>query len=65
MTYLDNIISETSRFFCSGTSLFEREAMEDTTIGGVKVSKGVTVYPHWIACFYDPKYFDEPLKFIP
>jgi cytochrome P450 family 4 len=65
LTYLDCVISETSRIFSSGAGIIEREFIADTVFGGAPVQKGTCVTAHWISLFHDPSTFERPLEFIP
>ena len=61
LSYLDCILTETSRMYCSTPSTFQRIAAEDISLGGVLVPKGTLVDMTWINFLYNPDVFVDPL----
>ena len=49
----------------SAVNLFTRRLAQDTTIGGVPVSKGTLIDCTWISILYNPQVFENPMDFIP
>ncbi|KAG5864736.1 hypothetical protein JTB14_027757 [Gonioctena quinquepunctata] len=64
MKYLDLVIKETLRLYPS-VPFIARKIPEDFEWGGTIYQKGLTVVLLPFASQRDPKYFPEPLKFIP
>lgn len=54
MPYLDCVINEAMRFFSPVPGLFQREFIEDTTIGGVPVQKGTLINCFWVSLLHNP-----------
>ena len=63
--YLDCIISEISRIYCSVPFTFQRKVTEDITVGGVTLTKGTLVDRSWINFFFNEDTFEKPHQFIP
>ncbi|KAG5879643.1 hypothetical protein JTB14_034443 [Gonioctena quinquepunctata] len=64
MKYLDLVIKETLRLYPS-VPFIARKIPEDFEWGGSMYKKGMNVVMLPFASHRDPKYFPEPLKFIP
>ena len=65
LPYLECVMSETSRLFNPAANLFQRELIQDTTLGGVPIEKGVLFDSIMVNQFHDPKIFKDPFEFIP
>lgn len=60
---IPDAIDECLRLHGPGIIIVTRYALQDTTIGGVFVPRGVPVYVATQAANYDPDKYDEPLVF--
>ena len=65
LIFLEACLKETMRMFGPVTSLFVREATSDHMFKGVLVRKGTLLNVSLHSSHYSPKYFQEPLKFVP
>lgn len=62
--YVDAVIQEALRLYPPGNTII-REAVADTTLGGMLVPKGTTVIVPLYCLHRDPTLFPEPLRFAP
>ncbi|KAL3841597.1 hypothetical protein ACJMK2_019714 [Sinanodonta woodiana] len=64
LQYLDMVVSETLRIYPPATR-FNREALVDTEICGVKIPKGLDVTIPTYSLHMDPEFWPDPHKFDP
>lgn len=62
--YLECIQKETTRLYGPSSVLFIRESAQDQYLKGIPIRKG-TYLNVVTANHYNPKYFRDPLSFIP
>ena len=65
MEFFDAFMKETLRMYSPNPGSFPRRAMEDHTIGDIKIRKGDLVVANAFYNWFNTKYFDEPTKFYP
>ncbi len=64
LPYTNQVIKEAMRLY-PPVWAFNREPIEDTTIGGYRVSKGEMILVCTYAMHRLPKYFEQPERFLP
>ncbi|XP_076436666.1 cytochrome P450 3A30-like [Babylonia areolata] len=64
LTYLDMCMNESMRLAPPGF-LLDREAVEDTELGGYQVKKGTRMMIPIFTIHTDPDFWPEPQKFVP
>lgn len=64
MPYLDACISEALRLY-SPVTFLSRDAMEDTKLGPLSITKGMAIHIPVFAIHHDEKYYPDPFKFNP
>ncbi len=65
LKYIDWIQEEVTRIYGPGTGLFLRYAAKDTQISSIPIQKGTTMAIRPMLNHHNPKYFEEPGKFLP
>jgi cytochrome P450 len=63
--YLEWVQLETPRMYGPATSIFLREAVQDTYVDNIPIFKGVGVKMELLPNHYSEKYFKNALKFDP
>ena len=49
MAFLECVVLEVSRMFCSAVGSFQRNLTEDIVIGGVPIKKGTMILNIWVS----------------
>jgi cytochrome P450 len=62
---MDLVLKETARIYGPSKDTFVREALEDNTIGDIKVKKNTWVFLMFGCLHANPMYFEDPEKFNP
>jgi cytochrome P450 len=65
MTFTDSVLKETLRHYPPAWSLFLRELVDDTEIGGHKLPKGAIIFISPWVMHHDPRHWDKPNVFDP
>ncbi|CAI9115916.1 OLC1v1016929C1 [Oldenlandia corymbosa var. corymbosa] len=65
MTYLQNVVKETLRFYPPIPFMIPHEASEDCTVSGYNISKDTMLLVNLWAIHRDPKLWENPMKFMP
>jgi cytochrome P450 len=64
LRYAEAVITETMRLYPPAWAM-GRKALRDTAVGGYPVPRGTTLFMSQWAIHRDPRFFDEPERFIP
>ncbi len=64
LRYAERVVTEALRVYPT-VWILGREAIEECTIGGHRVAKGVTVYMSQWVVHRDPRFFNDPTSFRP
>lgn len=65
MEYMNAVLKEALRMATPAPIVFDREALEDHSIGDLKIKKGTYINANFIGNNFDKRYHEEPEKFIP
>src|SRR5205823_3104980 len=64
LRYAEHVATESMRLYPPAYA-FGREALADCAIGGYPVRKGTTLFLSQWVMHRDPRYYDEPERFLP
>jgi len=65
LEYTNAVLKETLRMATPAAVVFDREAIVDHEIGGIKIKKGTLINSNFIGANFDSRYHEEPTKFVP
>jgi len=65
LEYTSAVLKETLRMATPAPDIFDREAIVDHEINGLKINKGTLINSSFIGANFDSRYHEEPTKFVP